>query len=452
MIFVDQPGTTTIVIPVEKGKEDKLKTHLEEQGKRSAALYKALEAIGTIHFARFVFLPKDGDFNALLAFESNHDGSESKHKGELITQLAGELDAVLAHCKGYPGADPAAKKRFLEQHSLAAITPYRGHPNLPVAQIKQDRRLRKEIAAFVEQEARRGTLPSKPSEIHAAIKAHLERNHKRLMPGPPRSLPSWFSFAVVLAGLAIGISGFSAMIVVGAYELRGSEVAFAWLGTLIGLLLFVLIAYLGFGEWVRGIEASERYESDNKRGKVIREPDRDMLAIAMNEDRQTQNALTHVALVKPSADRAAVLWVILTAVRLLAAMLYTRGKLGSIDSIHCARWVPIDGYKRLLFLSNYDGSWESYLGEFVDKLPFWLTAVWSNTDEFPTTTDRFESNGARDEEWFKRWTRTRQHHTQVWYAAYPNMSVKNVNDNAALREGLRRRLADKELREWLRLI
>jgi hypothetical protein len=158
------------------------------------------------------------------------------------------------------------------------------------------------------------------------------------------------------------------------------------------------------------------------------------------------------AQVAKTAGRPLVLWIILAAVRLLAAMLYVRGKLGSIDSIHCARWIPIDRGRRLLFFSNYDGSWESYLGEFVDKLPFWLTAVWSNTEDFPTTTDRFGGNGARDEEWFKRWTRTRQHYTHLWYAAYPNLSVQNVNDNAALREGLTGSLGDKELRAWLRLI
>jgi hypothetical protein len=143
--------------------------------------------------------------------------------------------------------------------------------------------------------------------------------------------------------------------------------------------------------------------------------------------------------------------VILFAVRTLAKMLYVHGKLGPIDTIHCARWVRIDKGDRLLFFSNYDGSWESYLGEFVDKLSLWLTAVWSNTHEFPTTTNLFR-DGARDEEWFKRWTRKNQLYTHVWYAAYPNTSVQNVNESAALREGLHKNLTDQELRAWLRLL
>jgi hypothetical protein len=147
-----------------------------------------------------------------------------------------------------------------------------------------------------------------------------------------------------------------------------------------------------------------------------------------------------------------VLRVVLFGVGLLARTLYVHGKLATIDSIHCARWILIDGGRRLLFFSNYDGSWESYLGEFVDKLSFWLTAVWSNTRRFPTTVGTFSGRGAKDEEWFKRWTRQRQLPTQVWYAAYPNLSVQNVIANAKLREGLNKKLVDQELRDWLRLI
>jgi hypothetical protein len=171
-----------------------------------------------------------------------------------------------------------------------------------------------------------------------------------------------------------------------------------------------------------------------------------------DEDFQVQNALTHLSLVKDDVRRRVVLRIVLFGVGLLAHTLYVHGKLATIDTIHCARWIRIDGGKRLLFFSNYDGSWESYLGEFVDKLSFWLTAVWSNTARFPTTVKAFSGGGAKDEEWFKRWTRRRQLPTQVWYAAYPNLSVQNVIANAQLREGLHAKLVDQELRDWLRLL
>ena len=35
-----------------------------------------------------------------------------------------------------------------------------------------------------------------------------------------------------------------------------------------------------------------------------------------------------------------------------------------ISTIHFARWVVIDNDQRLLFTSNFDGSWETYLRDF----------------------------------------------------------------------------------------
>ncbi len=44
-----------------------------------------------------------------------------------------------------------------------------------------------------------------------------------------------------------------------------------------------------------------------------------------------------------------------------AGNLYPPGFLGTIGTIHFARWVTMPGSRDLVFLSNYDGSWESYL-------------------------------------------------------------------------------------------
>ena len=48
----------------------------------------------------------------------------------------------------------------------------------------------------------------------------------------------------------------------------------------------------------------------------------------------------------------------------------------------------------LLFLSNYGGSWESYLEDFITKAHSGLTGIWSNTVGFPKTSNLF--HGRRD--------------------------------------------------------
>ncbi len=50
-----------------------------------------------------------------------------------------------------------------------------------------------------------------------------------------------------------------------------------------------------------------------------------------------------------------------------ARKIFVFGKLGEISTIHFARWISIDHGQRLLFLSNYDGSWTNYLGDFRDE-------------------------------------------------------------------------------------
>jgi hypothetical protein len=108
----------------------------------------------------------------------------------------------------------------------------------------------------------------------------------------------------------------------------------------------------------------------------------------------------------------------------------------------------VDGGRRLLFLSNYDGSWESYLNDFIDKAAIGLTAVWSNTVGFPRT--RFLAfRGARDGPRFKHWARANQTATTAWYRAYDGLTLATIDNNSAIREGLFGALDDDGIREWL---
>ena len=59
--------------------------------------------------------------------------------------------------------------------------------------------------------------------------------------------------------------------------------------------------------------------------------------------------------------------------------------LARVRTIHFARWVFLDGRKRILFLSNYDGSLESYMDDFINKVGFGLNVVFSNGIGYPRT-------------------------------------------------------------------
>jgi hypothetical protein len=178
-----------------------------------------------------------------------------------------------------------------------------------------------------------------------------------------------------------------------------------------------------------------------------------------SEDRIVQNQLTHVVDLKPGCFRYFTQRVVLFAIDQLARVWFVKGELGGIASIHFARWVilhdpreePAVKRHRLLFFSNYDFSWDSYLGEFVDRASGGLTAVWSNTEGYPRTKNLLDQ-GADDEETFKQWARNRQIASQVWWSGVRYSSVENVNDDIAVHRGAVGELEPQDVNAWLQRI
>jgi hypothetical protein len=151
--------------------------------------------------------------------------------------------------------------------------------------------------------------------------------------------------------------------------------------------------------------------------------------------------------VKGGWFRRQLLRLTLFGVDALAKYLFVRGVLGKIPSIHAADWYLLDGGRRLAFVSNYDSSWESYLGDFIDQASSGLTAVWSNTSGYPRTHFlAFAGSNAGDR--FKAWSHHIQVRTRVWYAAYPLLSIVEINDATLIRRGLANEYA-VPAEEWL---
>jgi hypothetical protein len=91
----------------------------------------------------------------------------------------------------------------------------------------------------------------------------------------------------------------------------------------------------------------------------------------------------------------------------------------AISTIHFARWVIIDNDTRLLFTTNFDGSWDSYINEFIEKASQGLDAIWSNCEGYP-------AGGAKDVEAFKQYVRNSEIQNTLVYSAYPDLTVKAI--------------------------
>ena len=239
---------------------------------------------------------------------------------------------------------------------------------------------------------------------------------------------SGFLTGAVVIGM-VAYAGYLSPGLAGIFELVGGAVAAA-LGS--ALLVAAAVVYL---PRLRRREAEDAVAPAHW--------DIEHLArMTQHEDRRFQNHFASVTHVKDG--RLSQLRWVLRLIHLLGKVYFNQGDLGSIPSIHFARFVILEGgkgRKRLLFLTNYDGGWPNYLGEFSHVAG--VTLVWGNTELFPRPF-LIGGDGARDEQRFKTWARDSQVETLIWYSAYPDLSVVEVNRNTRVRESLARPL-EKEV-------
>jgi hypothetical protein len=176
-------------------------------------------------------------------------------------------------------------------------------------------------------------------------------------------------------------------------------------------------------------------------------------SLAALEDHDVTNQFSAFGSVKPGRFRLWTLLVIFWVLDFSTRQIYTRGRLARVGTIHFARWVFLDNKRRLLFASNYDGSLDSYMDDFINKVAYGLNLVFSNGIGYPRTKFLL-SGGAKYEQEFKNYLRRHELPTQVWYKAYPGLTTADLARNTMIREGLvlDRPMTDAEARRWLALI
>jgi deferrochelatase/peroxidase EfeB len=172
--------------------------------------------------------------------------------------------------------------------------------------------------------------------------------------------------------------------------------------------------------------------------------------IRKRENHCAQNHMVSVTERKPGLVRFLTLRFAFWIIGMFATKVYREGFLGGISTIHAARWITIPGTRTLVFFSNFGGSWESYLEDFITRAHEGLTAVWSNSIGFPRAKNLFQ-DGATDGERFKRYARASMQPTRFWHSAYPALTTDNIRCNAALRRGLAAALTNDEAKQWLAL-
>jgi hypothetical protein len=394
------------------------------------AVFRPAELPDT-HFMRFAIIDDPlRELPSLLAWESNHDGPAAEYLAA-VARAAPSIGAVFECCAGHPAQGTAAVEAWVEWmlgHAHRAAAFYAGYRGVPRQTVVTAGRVHDEIREVLDRE-REALEGLSASDLQRAIRDRVAARAPDLDLDPD-----------------LGLGGDD--------ELRWAVGKIAAIAALIVLSPLIVVAA---PIWYFALRHHENHDIASAYARPL---DIDP-AVRCLEDQVTQNQLTHVVDVKPGWFRLATLWLVLFGIDIAARVWQVRGALGGITAIHFARWVVVPDRRsesdrggrpprhRLVFFSNYDGSWESYLGEFIDRAASGLTGVWSNTRGFPATRHLILA-GARDEESFKQWTREHQLPTQVWWSGVPESTVQNVRDDLEIWRQLAHGLADHEMADWLR--
>ena len=412
----------TLVTPVIPGKYDELNsTLMKMRAELAAGSFKDFEKIDTLHYGRFVLLEdnKLSTAKTNLVFSSDYDGDESEHLALICKNCSDLVDKLYSCCEGYPA--PAerttdSRAKYLNKWSNKNSAFYIGAPGRSLVQIKQENKLRDYIWDYLN----KGNWNGKTAkEVHNIVKQEVLAKQEFSWAKEKISLPQlkWWNFVLIIG---------------------------------VALLLFPLTLLLAVvaGIWLLVLHFTLE-KSDKPLGMTPSQIDDEFITnLEGYEDFHNQNQFTQIIPMKPGKMRLITISAVLLYGKMRIQNEFIKGELMGIPTIHFARWVMLDGNKQVLFFSNFDGSWQQYLGDFIDKSGWGLTGIFSSTENFPTTRYLFWG-GAYDDERFLAWSRYYQVPTHVWYCAYPKLSIKNINTNSLIRSELIKDLDEHQAQTFL---
>ncbi len=386
---------------------------------------------GHLHFARVLIvsdlaaadravynLPVSG-LPDYLVFLGEIDGEEQSFRAELLSCAQDGLRQLFSYCIGFSGS--IGLGAWLAKSHVAPAAAYVNWVGRTVQQEREEEKLRRCLEDFLNRNSLRVREMS-PRKLHATLRNFVQeqqRNGQLTLTPEPRTPWRWrLRNLLNLAGVPLALLLVSPL-----------------------LLLYLPIYLLQLRHWER---------TDPAVAPPLDPAHAAELESLENYD--VTNQFNVFGSLKPGRLRRWSMRFFLWIVDYTARHIFNRGGLARVSTIHFARWVPFDGGQRMLFSSIYDGSLESYMDDFINKVGFGLNITFSAGIGYPRTRWLI-FDGCKDEQVFKRVLRRHQLPTEVWYNATPGLTAANKHRNSLIRAGLESTsMSDRELRQWMALL
>jgi hypothetical protein len=384
-----------------------------------------------IHVARLIVLKDNSlddikvyglpprDFPLYLAFLGNIDGEQDAFYEELARRASNGLRALFSCCEGFTAETQLVE--WMKSHSRSSVAGYTNWLGRTVARVREEANLHDTIDRFLQSNAR-AFASLQAQEVHAAVRAFIsdEISAGRLKLSAEAPTPMGWQLRNLLHKFGLPL------------------LALLFLPILIpvGLILAVRLRRLEKTDPELCFRVDQEYSD----------------ALARLEDHDVTNQFTAMGSLKPGTVRLWTATTILRTIDYAARHIFNRGRLARIRTIHFARWVFLDDKKRMVFFSDYDGSFESYMDDFINKSGFGLNVVFSNGIGYPRT-NWLIFDGCADELKYKEFLRRHTLPTQVWYKAYPGLTAVDLERNTRIRRGVESsNLNNAEARIWVGLL
>jgi len=383
-----------------------------------------------LHYARLLILDdkttadvrvyglKPKPYPLYLAFLGDMDGDENSFLEDLVKVAANGLRKLFSCCEKF-GADTDLLN-WMKEHRKSSIANYANWAGRTVRRIREEAALKEALESYLNKDS--SLRDMSPRRIHAKL-AQLINEEKtsgrlRLSDESPTPPGWWIRNLLHLLGIPLLLLILSPLLIV------------------VAPFYIIRLRMLEKTDPEVCPTVDQAYTEELSRG----------------EDHYVTNQFSVMGSLKPGLLRLLTVIGVLSTVDYAARHIVRPGRLGRIRTIHFARWVFLDGTKRMIFCSNYDGSVETYRDDFINKTGFGINAAFGGAIGFPTT-NWLVLDGCQDEPKYVEYHRRHTLPTQVWYNAYPGLTAVDLERNERIRKGLETSsLNNREAIEWVALL